>query len=106
MTTALIFSWQMIISRWVSTLMVLGPQATVTNIFDTSGPSNLYFKCASGTGIIEYVIHNNNGNCLRMRDANNGYAVMEERGCTTTDLNERFVTHGPGTDGSKNTFQN
>ena len=82
-----------------------GTQATVTDLFDTNGPSNLYFKCVSGQSIIEYVIHNNNGNCLRMRNAANGYAVMEENGCNSTDLQERFVPHGPGADGSKNIFQ-
>jgi hypothetical protein len=83
-----------------------GNQATVTSILPPGSPSNISFQCVSGTGIIEYVIHNSNGNCLRMRDANNGYAVMEESGCNTNDLSERFVVHGPGTNGSKDTFQN
>jgi hypothetical protein len=82
-----------------------GTQATVTSIFDTNGPSNLYFQCVSGSYIVEYVIHNHNGNCLRMRNASNGYAVMEESGCNTTDLQQRFVPSGSGCSGCVIAFQ-
>lgn len=58
-----------------------GHQATIT-----SQPGNSYVIQES----TYYIIRNSNGNCLRMRDANNSYAVMEESGCNLGDNNERF----------------
>lgn len=58
-----------------------GKQATIT-----SQPGNSYV-IDEGT---YYIIRNSNGNCLRMRDANNSYAVMEESGCQLGDNNEHF----------------
>lgn len=60
-----------------------GDQATIT-----SNPGTSYLEGATAS---TWVIHNSNGNCLRMRDANNNYAVMEESGCNTSDKNEQFV---------------
>jgi Ricin-type beta-trefoil lectin domain-like len=62
----------------------IGNQATVT----TSPGNSTVMELSSGYVMIQ----NNNGNCLRMRDANNGYAVMEEEGCNSGDNNELFST--------------
>jgi hypothetical protein len=69
----------------------VGKQATVT-----SNSGSTYFKCLGGGGT--YDIYNSNGNCLRMRDGNNGYAVMEESGCNESDEAELFNAYqGSGT---------
>jgi hypothetical protein len=61
-----------------------GNQATIT-----TNPGNSHVTQLGG-GIV--YIHNDNGNCLRMRDAANSFAVMEESGCSqNTDPNERWV---------------
>lgn len=61
-----------------------GNQATIT-----TNPGNSHVTQLGG-GIV--TIHNDNGNCLRMRDAANSFAVMEESGCSpSTDANERWV---------------
>jgi hypothetical protein len=65
----------------------IGEQATIT-----SQPGTSY--------VIEestyFIIRNSNGNCLRMRDANNNYAVIEENGCRLGDHNERFLLNFTG----------
>lgn len=64
-----------------------GNQATIT-----SNPGKTYFE-ADGeyAKVTAFVIHNHNGNCLRMRDKNHSYAVMEEKTCDLRDNNERFL---------------
>jgi hypothetical protein len=57
----------------------------------TDGPGDSTLVCVSSADI--YVIHNNAGNCIRMRDASNDYTVMEESGCTDAqkdDTNYQF----------------
>jgi hypothetical protein len=60
-----------------------GNQATIT---DRYGQSHFIYL---GNQIV--AIANSNGNCLRMRDASQSYAVMEENGCNTGDLAEQFL---------------
>jgi hypothetical protein len=62
---------------------------TGSQVIVTTSPGNSYIESVDGGNV--YVIHNSNGNCLRMRNGNNGFAVIEESGCTTSDNNERFT---------------
>ena len=61
-----------------------GNQAIVT-----TSPARTSFKCVDPAD--GYVIHDQRGHCLRMRDASNNFAVMEESSCNDSDNNERFV---------------
>lgn len=63
----------------------IGSQVTVT----TSPGSSTVEWVNEAYGIV--VIHNNNGYCLKMRDAANGHAITEDFGCDTNDLAELFV---------------
>lgn len=60
-----------------------GNQVTIT---DQYGQSHFIYL---GNEIV--AIANSNGNCLRMQDENNSYAVMEENGCNTADPAEQFL---------------
>jgi hypothetical protein len=62
-----------------------GDQATVT-----ASPGNSYVEYANNT---EVLIHNHNGNCLSMRDAANGHAVMEASGCQSDNRAQQFIEY-------------
>jgi hypothetical protein len=79
----------------------VGDQATIT-----SNPGKSYIVPA-GTinGQTVYYIRNSNGHCLRMRDANNNYAVMEESTCSFSDHNELYYQN-PDLINNTDTFDN
>jgi hypothetical protein len=60
-----------------------GEQATITAL-----PGSSTVEFINNT---EVIIHNNNGNCLGMRDAANGHAVMEESGCQSGNSAQQFT---------------
>lgn len=60
-----------------------GHQATVT-----TSPGNTTIEFINATDVI---IKNNNGNCLYMRDAANGHAVMEASGCNTSNPAQQWL---------------
>lgn len=62
-----------------------GDQATVT-----ASPGNTTAEFINNT---EVIIHNNNGNCLSMRDAANGHAVMEASGCQSSNPAQQFALY-------------
>jgi hypothetical protein len=65
-----------------------GEQATVT-----TSPGSSTVEFVTNTKVL---IHNNNGNCLEMRDAANGHAVMEESGCDSTNAAQQFNEYDNG----------
>lgn len=60
-----------------------GNQATIT--------LNPGKSCLELLGGATYVIHNLDGNCLRMGGAPQNYAVTEQNGCNTSDNYQRFI---------------
>jgi hypothetical protein len=62
----------------------VGHQAIVS-----TSPGSTSVTYISGSNVW-FVVHNSNGNCLRMRDASYVYAVMEEKGCNPSDSQEQF----------------
>lgn len=72
-----------------------GNQATIT-----TNPGNSHITRLGG-GFV--TIHNDNGNCLRMRNASSSYAVMEEKGCNRRDNNEVYIWL---VNGDLNAFEN
>ncbi|HZR49019.1 MAG TPA: RICIN domain-containing protein [Streptosporangiaceae bacterium] len=70
----------------------VGNQVRVSN---TPGDSS--FICVASPNT--YVIRNAAGNCLRMRDASNNYAVVEENGCQNDNASDQFQANDGG-DGS------
>ena len=72
-----------------------GSQAVVS-----SSPGTSYLKSLANG---DWIIYNSNINCLRMRDSSNGYAVVEEKGCNTSDHSQLWVSDPSG---DLNTFQN
>jgi hypothetical protein len=64
-----------------------GKQATVT-----TSPGNSTVEFINNT---EAIIHNNNNNCLKMDDAANGHAVMEES-CQSGNAAQQFIPYVNG----------
>ncbi len=55
----------------------------------TTSPGDSTFDCVGG-GTDYLDIHNNAGNCIRMRDASNNYTMIEEVGCVPSNTNYEF----------------
>jgi Ricin-type beta-trefoil lectin domain-like len=64
--------------------------------------SDVYVSSSPGSSYINYFknhewqIYNSNGNCLRMRDASNGYTVVEENKCNTSDESQLWYQYNAG----------
>jgi hypothetical protein len=62
----------------------------LTKVTTSPGDSNL--TCVNSSS--DYTdIHNNAGNCIRMRDASNNYTMIEETGCISGDANYQFQAY-------------
>jgi hypothetical protein len=54
----------------------------------TSSPGDSTFVCVVSPST--YVIHNDAGNCFRMQDASNDFAIIEQTGCLDNNTNYQF----------------
>lgn len=67
----------------------VGNQVTLS-----STPGNSSFVCVASPNT--YVIRNAAGNCFRMRDASNNYAVIEQNGCQDDNASYQFQAFDTG----------
>ena len=67
-------------------------------VYPGSG-SDVYVSTSPGQSFVTYFknhewqIYNSGRNCLRMQDAHNGYTVLEEHGCSTSDESQLWYRY-------------